>query len=1054
MKTLQLLMLGIGLSFGACMPENDKRCIPAPLQAETLATAQVEPLWKAFRKRFPYHIQTIGCSEVYNDSSCVFILAEPTPHTTLGGLESLLTCYPHHFDTKHHSIGYDGWATDITIIITGVPPTEIDRLKHQISDYVFGTAYGSYFLQLQPHYATSYAPALAQSLNYQLAPNELDHWFMSNSAVPFENGTLMQLLNKASETASTLHYSQKHGFIAWILPKHFDITSQTNAIRQFALDAEMIIGAISNEKHLAIIARERHTSVYDLPPLRTETMLLLAAADDQQLAQSYERNHILACKLTNGKDWAPIFLSDELIDTEYGSLLNITDQLLKSWSQNGETRYTNFDYPKPQKWGFDKPLSNIIDEKLNNKSLTFNWNTAGAVYQLSTPFGSVFGMNSTGSLPVSYIPESGEKEKKETHEMTVYEQKGYRFFSNSHDVNLFRAAQYATLYQIFKANAIHAPKKIGSPWNLYNTLESPLHDLIHKIVHLDNKALETIASKVAHANFKQIKKHMNAEKLPLLELLESSLIAEWTGSNMEKLKKLRKAAEKITPEHQSKVIHWLAQSWQIDDMDPIAFPLFQNFNDAFAKAEFLKYHFDLIGIHSEAVMENLSQANQQRSTGWIKTPSLVLSINQDGVESYGGHNIDANVLNISANKGVARGTAILKNNHVSIHPDDKTLLTPEQLRFLGLKAKKQSDMQVYSLKTNGDMPPPKPPRPVETVFADPPSPPSKRGFVPEIHALLGVEYQSKNSYIIDNQRINSCSDLYNLLFKHVNKYDKAAIEFKGFNHDAAEILIKGLEFKIEVSEPAILGFKEKPKLKRSVSKDALIPLNFGKEGIHINSKKYIFEKEPALKIGTDDKGTSFIGVELKPKNSKDYKNVFVQIKAKTAEMFDKIKAIFKKGYEYTRLNPQLDLMFQLDKELAAAGLQKKDFQLILAQTSDCIICQPIIIQNNDYRFTEWDPQTQSMSAFNCVTRYRSRFLSRFSGKQSKRLCEITAIKISIHAASLVGTGSFAISESIEKGGAKCRISRRNRSLERHFVRFGGFVKLSSRDADDALRASI
>lgn len=79
-------------------------------------------------------------------------------------------------------------------------------------------------------------------------------------------------------------------------------------------------------------------------------------------------NNGFACKFTETKDWAPIFLSPQLVDTEYGSLLNITDQLLKSWSNLGLTRYEGFVYAEPSSWPFAKPLPN----ELETQEVTYN----------------------------------------------------------------------------------------------------------------------------------------------------------------------------------------------------------------------------------------------------------------------------------------------------------------------------------------------------------------------------------------------------------------------------------------------------------------------------------------------------------------------------------------------------------------------------------------------------------------------------------------------------------------------------------------------------------
>src|SRR5205814_1232991 len=159
-----------------------------------------------------------------------------------------------------------------------------------------------------------------------------------------------------------------------------DLSRFTRDARQFVADSDLIVGAIPGSTHVAIVARERQLTLDALPPLRTETILLLASVDEDELAQSYERNLFGAGKLETNDDWAPIYLSDALIDTEYGSLLNITDQLLKSWTNVGRVKYSTFVYPDPAAWPFQRPLP----ELLGSRSLTYNWNTKGVGYALAS----------------------------------------------------------------------------------------------------------------------------------------------------------------------------------------------------------------------------------------------------------------------------------------------------------------------------------------------------------------------------------------------------------------------------------------------------------------------------------------------------------------------------------------------------------------------------------------------------------------------------------------------------------------------------------------------
>src|SRR5260370_34025951 len=98
-------------------------------------------------------------------------------------------------------------------------------------------------------------------------------------------------------------------------------------------------------------------------------------------------------------DWAPIYLSPRLIDTEYGSLLNITDQLLKGWTQHGDVEYVNFTYPAPPSYPFPKALTEV----LGTPELTFNWNTKGAGYVTKIGDYEVYALNQTGSLPIYYV---------------------------------------------------------------------------------------------------------------------------------------------------------------------------------------------------------------------------------------------------------------------------------------------------------------------------------------------------------------------------------------------------------------------------------------------------------------------------------------------------------------------------------------------------------------------------------------------------------------------------------------------------------------------------
>ena len=185
--------------------------------------------------------------------------------------------------------------------------------------------------------------------------------------------------------------------------------------------------------------------------MRQETLLMLASTEKEELSQSYERNNLFAGKLPGGKDYAPILLSDELSHTEYGNILNVTDQMLKSWSENGDVEYHAFAYPKPLDWAFNDGVL----RDLGVSELTYNWNTSGAGYIVDEEDGlKVYAVNRTGSLPVSYIPG---KTDKITENDPVYRsgEKAYDFYSRLSSPELVKVVQYASMYQIFLNLDIH-----------------------------------------------------------------------------------------------------------------------------------------------------------------------------------------------------------------------------------------------------------------------------------------------------------------------------------------------------------------------------------------------------------------------------------------------------------------------------------------------------------------------------------------------------------------------------------------------------------------------
>ena len=440
---------------------------PEPIE-NCMAYTDVQETWETFRSNNPYNIQTVGIKE-YEDGSFTLIITEPSEFVTEKAIRKFMKKYNHHAVTKKCRIGIDGWMKDVVGCFSGVK--DMEKFKSELFKLLYGTDYKAYFCDLNEN--PRHVDFAEENLNYQISAEELRSWFIDGEETFIVDGEREEKLTKLIvlpeyHKSMSVVYSSDPGFVAWILPKKGMNNKDFNRYaRIFALDSDLILGAIKALDCVAIIGRERTTPVETLPPMRVETMRMLAQTAKSELSQSYERNHLFAGKEDTGWDLAPILLSDELWHTEYGSILNVTDQMLKSWSENGQINYYEFGYTHPTDWAFE----NGALSDLGTNKLTYNWNTAGAGYVVEgdtdCPY-DIYALNRTGSLPVSYIP--GDTDKISVDDQVYqFEEKAYDFFSNLSSPELVKVAEYAALYQIFTNFELKLPPVSKPNYNTPNT---------------------------------------------------------------------------------------------------------------------------------------------------------------------------------------------------------------------------------------------------------------------------------------------------------------------------------------------------------------------------------------------------------------------------------------------------------------------------------------------------------------------------------------------------------------------------------------------------------
>jgi len=611
----------------------------------------VDTLWSGYRQTFPFHSQVIALSEPATDGSRTLIVSEPPPHVSLGDiLTSVGTDLLLNHQVKKQLIGYDGWVKDVAIAIRGNDEA-IQAMLSRLNQRLFSTSYKSYTLRLPLR-----VRARALDLNLTVTPAELNQWVIREAEqfFPVEGGPAETFSSLNRQGASGIYVSHKRGLIGWWIPRKRNLYECKVSARQFSLDADLIVGALANESGVFVVGREREVPVDILPPLRFETLALLADVQDGQqgmLAQSYERNHAFAGRIGEGKDWAPILLSPELRDTEYGSLLNITDQLLKGWSNGGETKYENFPYSIPPRYPFTKPIFTELGVTNGKGSLTYNWNTKGVGFTVN--FGPVtfLALNRTGALPVSYIPE-GLGRAAST--VSAAEDTGYNYFSSLGDPNLARVVQYAALYQIFSAfDVAHSNKTIPADSYPDQLLESMTTDLNNSLKAASDSELENIATQL----------------VPSLRLSLDEFIAQSTQAELEDVKKeinqvmVSKGYRPGTKEYTDKFDYVLseAKKEQEENVRKHLAKLIkeqlilaktdspsQDKNDGL-KSEVLSRYAQL-----KQMPERYSATIAQRAQGWIHTPVVVLSWNRE-LSFVGGHNLNARVSKIKVDETLAPG---------------------------------------------------------------------------------------------------------------------------------------------------------------------------------------------------------------------------------------------------------------------------------------------------------------------------------------------------------------------------------------------------------------
>lgn len=439
----------------------------SPLHADTSNSLKN---WEEFRQLVPGHFQDWIIAE--EDSSFTLIYAEPPPAYLITQYEEVLKDalrgYVAH-SVQSRPLGYNGEVSDLVIKLDyskwgEAADSAFRRDLCALSLAIYGTTHGCRALQLSE--LRKSPPSVRAPAPISVSAVQLDTWLFGDdkrlrfSAPEYDHSGDLEFLMKIDATGRFI--SSDNSLVVLLLRTDTELSFQSIAqVRQFVIDSDYILGGVIDKKEaaVALIGRSRQLSLVDFPALRVEDVFNAITAQDQEWAQSYDRNTPGAGRTVlpgdDRGDWAPSYLSAELLDTEFGSLLNKADAVLKSQSLSNSIRYKGYPIRKFDDPPYKQGVFDELNQRIGLSSLVFNFNTVGVGHWLietDQNLGKmVFALNSTGSFSVTYSPNSkGENARqKEAKYIEEAEERYTTWFSDQRSTDLVRTVQYMAIYQLF-----------------------------------------------------------------------------------------------------------------------------------------------------------------------------------------------------------------------------------------------------------------------------------------------------------------------------------------------------------------------------------------------------------------------------------------------------------------------------------------------------------------------------------------------------------------------------------------------------------------------------
>ena len=139
------------------------------------ASGMADSIYKDFRKKYRFHYQGIGRAS-FADSSRMILLSDIPPHFETDSIAPIFAEFTHKTEQRKHPIGYDGYTTDVLILLGNATRENCDRLLKRLNKELFFSEYKPTVTALPAEEKRRYFAE--ENIDYQITLNEFNTWFM------------------------------------------------------------------------------------------------------------------------------------------------------------------------------------------------------------------------------------------------------------------------------------------------------------------------------------------------------------------------------------------------------------------------------------------------------------------------------------------------------------------------------------------------------------------------------------------------------------------------------------------------------------------------------------------------------------------------------------------------------------------------------------------------------------------------------------------------------------------------------------------------------------